>query len=265
MLIGVCSLGGSPGATTLALGLAATWQATADQPILVEADAAGGDVAAWRGRSSEVGLVSLAAQARTPRPEGHNLLWEHTRPLQGGVAAVLAPAAPHRAAPSVWQLTQAVEVLRPPRSAIVLDLGRVAPGTSGAWLAARTDAVVVVTATEVAQIRRLADCTEILAALPGRRNVPLGLAVVGGGASTAEIAEHTGLQVWGRIPRDGVAADYIAGRRLGRAERMARRPLLLAAAALGRRAHTEHQARQEQLRERIAGGPAAAQPTGGAR
>ncbi|GAA4898344.1 hypothetical protein [Streptomonospora salina] len=253
MLIGVCSLGGSPGVSTLALAMAAAWPEDQDRPLLVEADASGGDVAAWRGRGSEVGLLSLAAQARNPRADGDAVVWEHTQPLQGGVPAVLAPAAPHRAEPCLWQLTQAVEVLRAPGTALLLDLGRMAPRSYGAWLAGRTDALVVLASAEVAQIRRVCDCAEVLAALP-ERGTRVGLALAGAGMGGAEVAEQTGLQVWGRIPRDAVAADYIAGQREARPARMGRRPLLRGAAALGERARGEHRTRQQRMRELIAAG-----------
>lgn len=70
----------------LALGLAATWPSDR-QVLLVEADPAGGTVAASSGWAPEPGLVSLAAAAR--RGGDPTMVWDHCQHLLGG-AAVLA-------------------------------------------------------------------------------------------------------------------------------------------------------------------------------
>ena len=62
-LIGLCSAHGSPGVTTTALTLAATWPE--DRPcLLVEADPFGGVIGARYGLGDTPGLSSLAAVAR---------------------------------------------------------------------------------------------------------------------------------------------------------------------------------------------------------
>jgi hypothetical protein len=77
----------SCGVTTLALGLAATWP-TGRQVVLVEADPAGGTLAAASGWPPEPGLVSLAAAARRGGDPG--LLWEHCHQLEGSNNSIRA-------------------------------------------------------------------------------------------------------------------------------------------------------------------------------
>ena len=60
--IAVTGTKGSPGATTVALALAAV--SAARSPLFVEADPAGGDLAARCGAALDVGLVSFAASTR---------------------------------------------------------------------------------------------------------------------------------------------------------------------------------------------------------
>ena len=254
MLISVCSLGGAPGATTLALAVAAAWRATHALPMFVEADVSGGDVGAWRRLPLEVGLLTLAAQARTRTavaPPEEGMLLRHSQRMPGGLHAVLAPSAPHLVEPSVALLVRQPGVLRQKSTVTIVDIGRMVPGSAGAQLAARTDAVVVVADADVAQLRRIRDCADILAALP-ERGVPVGLAVVGEGFSDEEITGQTGMGVWSRVPHDTAAAEFLRGTRS--VSRVERRPLMRAARALGARVHTAHAERQQRLRDLVAEG-----------
>ena len=68
-LVAVASVKGAPGVTTTALALAAAWPAAVDggvRPVVVEADAAGGDVAARLGLPHAPGLLDVAVAARRP-------------------------------------------------------------------------------------------------------------------------------------------------------------------------------------------------------
>ena len=88
----------SCGVTTLALSLAATWPPER-RVLLVEADPAGGTLAAGSGWPAEPSLVSLAAAAR--RGGEPSLVWEHCHAAarRGGGAgrAVLGRPRPQRA------------------------------------------------------------------------------------------------------------------------------------------------------------------------
>ncbi|HEV8165498.1 MAG TPA: hypothetical protein VGR74_13810, partial [Actinomycetota bacterium] len=78
-LLALAAAKASPGVTTTAVALAATWPAERGV-LLVEADPGGGDLAAWFGLAVEPGLVSLAAARRSTPPSVQG----HTQPLPGG-------------------------------------------------------------------------------------------------------------------------------------------------------------------------------------
>lgn len=86
-VIALCSLKGSPGATTAALALATSTTLRADT-LLVEADPAGGDLAARLGFPSEPGLASLAAAGR--RELDARLVEQHRQQV-AGIDIVAAP------------------------------------------------------------------------------------------------------------------------------------------------------------------------------
>ena len=87
-LVSLASAHGSPGATTVALGLAAVWPREADV-VLAETDPFGGVLAARAGLADTPGLVSLAAEARN----GLNteVVWRHAQGLPGGLPVVVGP------------------------------------------------------------------------------------------------------------------------------------------------------------------------------
>lgn len=221
MITAVCSLGGSPGATSLATALAACWPSTPlTVPVLVEADASGGDVAVWHRVPLERGLVSLSAASRghTPPEPGeeregaeHPVLG-HAVELPGGLRAVLAPSDPLEAGRAVRLLAAHPEVLHGGRATVV-DVGRAVPGSPGASLLRGADAVVVlVSGSEAAQLRRLHECVPALASLRewGTR---VGVAVAGRCPySDTELEEAAGgLGVWARIPHDELGAALVRG------------------------------------------------------
>ena len=64
-LVVVGSVAGSPGATRLAIGLAAAWPDAGRRRVVVEADPDGGRLGAELGVGVEPGLMALALAART--------------------------------------------------------------------------------------------------------------------------------------------------------------------------------------------------------
>jgi len=102
-VIAVTSAKHSPGATTLALSMVAAWAgdpARDGRPaVLVEADPAGGDLAARIGLSRDRGTASLAASSR--RPDGPLDVAAHAQALPAGGWLVAGPSAPATAAPVV--------------------------------------------------------------------------------------------------------------------------------------------------------------------
>lgn len=142
----------SPGATTLAVAVACVVAEEGDDgpPVLVEADPAGGDLAARLGLPSETGLSTLAAAGRHGHEAG--LLWRHAHPLPAGGAVVLAPT-------EATQCRSALSTLGPRLGAMVtdeavdcvLDVGRMTDGFNAA-LHRGCDAIVVACRPDLAGI-----------------------------------------------------------------------------------------------------------------
>lgn len=132
----------SPGATTLAVTLACT---AGDHlsPLLVEADPAGGDLAARTGRPFDPGLLSLAAAGRRGLTEG--LLDAHTQTLSNGVTALLGPPSPEQAAAALTGIARALgPVLVERRGPMVIDAGRWDARSPARELLQMADVVLVV-------------------------------------------------------------------------------------------------------------------------
>jgi hypothetical protein len=145
--IGVFTVKGSPGATTLALALAA--HAREQGAVLIEADAAGGDLALRFGIPQAPGLAQFAARARQSggRREVLDGLVrtvgaDGTRPVDllpapVETAAVQAAVAALAATP---ETLTAAGTARP----LVLDLGRLAPQPPDFGLLTACDTAVLV-------------------------------------------------------------------------------------------------------------------------
>jgi hypothetical protein len=209
-MVALVSLKGSPGVTTVALGLAACWP-SAEQPVVVECDAAGGDLLARFRLELAPGLVSLAAAARHS-PDGR-LLWQHTQRLPGGLPVVLGPAGGNQARAALAQLAaDDGGVLRRAAdragTAVIADCGRFADDGCVAEVVRAADAVLVLSR---AQDDALSHLATLLARPPGWLRHSL-FVVVGDGYPTAEIAEGLGVEVLGRIPDDPKGAAALTGR-----------------------------------------------------
>ncbi|MFV2198833.1 hypothetical protein [Nocardiopsis sp. LOL_012] len=218
--------------TSLAMALTACWPSSPlTVPVLVEADASGGDAASWHGVDPRgTGLVSLAAASRTPVPvtaqawtqagvadiahasvSGASLL-DHAVELPGGLRVVPAPPDPLEAGRAVDMLAHNPGLLRTGRVTVV-DAGRAVPGSAGAALLRHADTVVVLTDPEdVGHAARLRVCAPVLASLREER-VRVGLAVAGPcphpDGEVSKVA--SGLPVWARIPHDPTGAGLVRG------------------------------------------------------
>jgi hypothetical protein len=150
MFIVVCSAKGSPGATSVALALAAIWQGST--PVLIEADPSGGDLA-YRCRHRDGGplaatpsIVSLAAASRGGSASSLDgpaaRLVDHTQELACGVRAVpgLIGPAQARGLDRLWpNIARAAVASSEP---VIADLGRIGP--AGTAFLEAADVVVVV-------------------------------------------------------------------------------------------------------------------------
>ena len=193
----------SCGATTLALGLAATWP-EARRVLLVEADPAGGTLGAASGWPGEPSLVSLAAAAR--RGADPELVFEHCQALPGGTAVLAAPAAPEQSGAALGMAQRLFARLGELDADVIVDCGRLDPGSPVMPVVARTDRLLVAVRPRLADLHATATW---LAARP-LGDVPVALVAVGDGPyPDAEIAEALGVEVAARLPWDPDAAEAL--------------------------------------------------------
>ncbi|WP_017626880.1 hypothetical protein [Nocardiopsis chromatogenes] len=225
-LAAVCSLSGAPGATTLALALAAAWPEP-ETATVIEADASGGDIAAWRHLPASPGLVELAAASRLDGPQRRARPEDFTQVLPGGLRACTAPSAADRAANAVALLAENTEALTSGNGIVVVDLGRMAPRSPAVRLAAAAHATLLVANDDVAHLKRVRDALPALKA--GISN--LELAVTTGPHDDAALQEAIGAPVRARIPADRPSASLLRGDSVP-PRRWSRRPLLATARRL---------------------------------
>ena len=193
----------SCGATTLALGLAATWP-DARRVLLVEADPAGGTLGAASGWPGEPSLVSLAAAAR--RGADPELVFDHCQALPGGTPVLAAPAAPEQSRAALGMAQRLLARLGELDADVIVDCGRLDPGSPALPVVAGAARLLV------AVRPRLADLHATATWLAGRpfADVPVALVTVGDGPyPDAEITEALGVEVAARLPWDPDAAEAL--------------------------------------------------------
>ncbi|HEX8627010.1 MAG TPA: hypothetical protein VF755_02425 [Catenuloplanes sp.] len=213
MLIAVVSAKGSPGATTLALALAARWPRPG--AVVVEADPAGGDILARFGRppaepGREPGLAAMALAGRAGRGDGGPDGW--LQPTALGVEVIAAEPGTAAAA-SLAQLAGRgpglLRALGQRHPAVLVDGGRWDPSSLANPLLAATDVALLVIRPVLEEVRQ----AEVrLAAL--RAVVPdVRLVAVGDGPwPPAEVAAQLRVVLAGSVPVDRDAAGLLAGR-----------------------------------------------------
>jgi hypothetical protein len=217
MLIAVGSLKGSPGATTLGLALADRWPADVD-PVVVEADPAGGDLVARFGLAPTRGLVSVAAAAR--RTASAELLWDHTQQLPGGLRVVAAPAGAEQTravlgelAGGEWSLLRAaaddMDV------AVIVDCGRLDPQSPVLSLLRVVDVLLLVVRARDDELAHLAAKLGVVAGwrLPAWYLIIVGQPGKHDGYRVADIMRVLDAHVLGPVPYDPAAAAVLAGLR----------------------------------------------------
>jgi hypothetical protein len=203
--VAVVALGSvrSCGVTTLALALTATWPKDR-RVLLVEADPAGGTVAAASGWPPEPSLVSLAAAARHALDP--DLVWEHCQELPGGAAVLTGPPSADQARSALGMLAGLLSHLGMLDADVLVDCGRLDPGAPGAEVFEGADAVVLAARPRLADLHALANWREANPAGSGR----VALVLVGDGPyPDTEIAAALGIEVLARLPWDPDAAGAL--------------------------------------------------------
>lgn len=236
-LVAVCSLKGSPGVTTAAIGLAGGWP-QGHQPVVVECDAAGGDLLARFRLESSPGLVSCAAAARHSAAPG--LVWQHAQRLPGSLSVVAGPPGAEQARAAVGQLMSGrPSALRQAAdragTVVVADCGRVESSSPLTRLLREADVLLILARSRDDALSHVATKVE---ALTHWSPVPW-LVLVGEGYPTAEVEHVLGIEVMARLPEDSRGAAVLGGA-VGRRSAPGRSPLGRALAGLA--AQVQHSA-----------------------
>ncbi|MHB1931329.1 MAG: MinD/ParA family ATP-binding protein [Acidimicrobiales bacterium] len=188
--------------------LAATWPAER-RVLVVEADPAGGTLAAASGWPPEPSLVSLAAAAR--RSNDPEAVWGHCHRLPGGTAVLAAPAGADQARSAARMLAGLFDRFGELDADVLVDTGRLDPAAPMPGVAIGADRVVLVARPKLADLHAVAG---FLGADPGARLLEAGrsgLVLVGDGPyPDGEITEALGVGVLGRLPWDPEAAELLA-------------------------------------------------------
>ncbi|MDT0166784.1 hypothetical protein Q9R32_14615 [Actinotalea sp. AC32] len=224
MLIALAGAKGAPGVTTTARVLAAVWPRPV---VLADCDLAGGDLALL-GRTPDggvldpdTGLLSLAAEARRGVPVAD--LDDHLQQVEGGLDVLCGVAGPEQVT-GIGPVMPAVAtaLARQPGRDVVVDCGRVAPGSAVVPVLAAADVVLFVVRPRLEAYGHLRERLRWMAGVRDAhgRGPALGVAVVTTAPdhrSTKDLAQllaHSGVEadVVGRVAEDARAADVVAGR-----------------------------------------------------
>jgi MinD-like ATPase involved in chromosome partitioning or flagellar assembly len=224
--IAITATKGSPGATTLALALADRMSERLPA-LLVEADAAGGDIAARCGLALDPGLLTLAASGR--RGLDRSSIHRHAQLLPSGALVLAGPTSAEQATSALTGIAPALaQTLAHETSTVIIDAGRWDPRSPATDLVASASIGALVLRPTIEgveharwQLRSLSDhVRRVIAIGIGERPYP-----------RAEVTSALGIDEMYVIENDPRAANAIG---LGAAhDRWLRRsPLMRSAAAL---------------------------------
>ena len=214
-IVAVTGLRGAPGATSLALDLA---RAAGPDSLLLEADPDGGCLAARLDLGVSPGLNELAGAARAGIA-GRDLV--HFAQSAAGLAVIVA----HPAAEQVHAALRAAGAhiaasLRELTTAVIVDCGRLRPGSPALAFAAVADRTLIVSGNGVEAAVALAHCRQVLTALAS----PAIVLTAARPFATGEVSRASGATIWGVVPDAPMAG---VGRR-ARRTRQARGAAVLA-------------------------------------
>jgi MinD-like ATPase involved in chromosome partitioning or flagellar assembly len=224
VLIVVAAAKGSPGVTATARVLASVWP---QDVVLADCDPAGGDIAiVGRGPGGTVldpdrGMLSLAAGARRGLAAG--AFPDHLQVLDGGLRVLVGATNPDQATgigpawPAVAQVLAAQG-----RTDVIVDCGRVTPGTLVSPVLAAAHAVVLIARPRLESYAHLRERVRWLVTMHnGSRPGPaVGVVLVTDAHDTkgprelGQLLAHERLDVpvLGRLADDKRAAEALAGR-----------------------------------------------------
>ncbi|HXP32775.1 MAG TPA: hypothetical protein VN820_02110 [Acidimicrobiales bacterium] len=206
-VVALASAKGSPGVTTTALALASVWSR---RSIVLEADPAGGDLAARLGLPEEPGLVGLCAALR--RDARAELLERYVQGTPLGMAVVPAPAGAHQAAAASAVLGGLPVGCLTGEWDVLLDAGRLDKSSPGRPLVESADLLIWVCRPQLGDLAHLAAALT----LGQGGGQAVSIVLIGAGPYPAEEVSATlGVTVTGQLPADPVGAATLWGSRRG--------------------------------------------------
>ncbi|MEO7398318.1 MAG: hypothetical protein ABIW84_07130 [Ilumatobacteraceae bacterium] len=192
-VIAVGSLHGAPGTTLLALDLA---RFCAGETLLIEADPDGGCLAARLDLALKPGLTELAGAARVGIAAED--LWRFAQPIDFDVAVVVAhPAAEQVHAALRAGCAHVGRALAELGRDVVIDVGRLRPGSPALGFAALADRLLIMSENSVEAVVALTHRAKVLDGLADALVVLTDAKPYG----ADEIAATGGRCVWGAVPR----------------------------------------------------------------
>lgn len=190
-IIAVGSVHGSPGASTLALDMA---RLAGPNSLLIETDPDGGIFAARLLLGLKPGLTDLAAAARTGIDPAQ--IWNFAQPTGHGCGVVVAHPAAEQVQGALRASAEHIgSALQTLKNTVILDIGRLRPGSPAIGLTAYADRVVVVAAPTLESVVSLTNRANLL-------NGMISVDVVLTGSepySAKDVTIATQLRVWGVI------------------------------------------------------------------
>jgi hypothetical protein len=226
MLIGLGSVKGSPGVTTLASALAARWPDGGPRPVVVELDPAGGDVGSRWQAHDEPGLVGMAVAAQSG-PLGDAAGW--VQHLSVGMDVIVAPCGDAAAATVADLAARSRDTLRELAGLrpVLADLGRLDPLSPALSFLDIADELLLLARFRLDGLRHLRPRIEALT-----KRCPVRLVLVGrNDIALGEVSDYLGVPLAAVVPDDHAGADILAGR-ARRSMGWTRRPLLTAARSI---------------------------------
>lgn len=205
-VIAVTSSRTSPGATSLAAGLALSLSADYDRTLLIEADPAGGVLSLRFDLDVTPSLTTFGSDTRNGY--SHELAWRNTQDLRG-VRCIPGPVDPRLARSWVERVTPALtENLKTLGAPAIIDLGWIAESGPSLALAAAADVTLVVTRPEIAEVQALLFQVRQLQAA----GATVGLVTVGTTPNDPqEVAAVAGVPLVAVLPNDAAIAAALCG------------------------------------------------------
>jgi hypothetical protein len=214
-LLVVASVAGAPGASRLALGLAASWPDPDRRRVVVEADPDGGRLGAELGTGVEPGLMALALASRTSGLTGDDLVERGAAPV-GDWFLVPAPPSSEQTFSALVHAAGALAAVmggdrrEPGRPVWIVDAGRLSARSPALPFAKTADHVLVVTAGTFPSLQLVPHRVDAL------RNAGCAVSVVvvePTSWSTDEIADFVTADVVTVLPQVKSRADGVAAMR----------------------------------------------------